>query len=52
MSMDRRDFAKTTAAAVAAGLLKDVAYQSRTPDFWNAMDMIGGPTVINTGRKA
>lgn len=25
------------------GLLKDVAYQSRTPDFWNAMDMIGGP---------
>ncbi len=26
-----------------AGLLKDVAYQSRTPDFWNAMDMIGGP---------
>ena len=25
------------------GLLKDVAYQARTPDFWNAMDMIGGP---------
>jgi TldD protein len=25
-----------------AGMLKDVAYQSRTPDFWNAMDMIGG----------
>ncbi|HEU5259815.1 MAG TPA: TldD/PmbA family protein [Gemmatimonadales bacterium] len=25
------------------GLLKDVAYQSRTADFWNAMDMIGGP---------
>ncbi len=24
------------------GLLKDVAYQMRTPDFWNAMDMIGG----------
>ena len=24
------------------GMLKDVAYQSRTPDFWNAMDMIGG----------
>jgi len=23
-------------------MLKDVAYQSRTPDFWNAMDMIGG----------
>jgi TldD protein len=25
------------------GQLKDVAYQMRTPDFWNAMDMIGGP---------
>jgi len=25
-----------------AGMLKDVAYQARTPDFWNAMDMIGG----------
>jgi TldD protein len=24
------------------GQLKDVAYQMRTPDFWNAMDMIGG----------
>ncbi len=24
------------------GMLKDVAYQIRTPDFWNAMDMIGG----------
>lgn len=24
------------------GMLKDVAYQARTPDFWNAMDMIGG----------
>ena len=24
------------------GLLKDVAYQIRTPDFWNSMDMIGG----------
>ena len=23
-------------------MLKDVAYQMRTPDFWNAMDMIGG----------
>lgn len=21
---------------------KDVAYQMRTPDFWNSMDMIGG----------
>ncbi|HEY8165625.1 MAG TPA: TldD/PmbA family protein [Gemmatimonadaceae bacterium] len=26
-----------------AGMLKDVAYQARTPDFWNSMDMIGGP---------
>jgi TldD protein len=25
------------------GQLKDVAYQIRTPDFWNSMDMIGGP---------
>jgi TldD protein len=25
------------------GMLKDVAYQSTTPVFWNAMDMIGGP---------
>jgi len=24
------------------GMLKDVAYQMRTPDFWNAMEMIGG----------
>ncbi|MGH7545815.1 MAG: TldD/PmbA family protein [Gemmatimonadota bacterium] len=26
-----------------AGMLKDVAYQARTPDFWNSMDRIGGP---------
>ena len=26
-----------------AGMLKDVAYQSSTPVFWNGMDMIGGP---------
>ncbi|HEX6057801.1 MAG TPA: TldD/PmbA family protein [Gemmatimonadaceae bacterium] len=26
-----------------AGMVKDFAYQSRTPDFWNSMDMIGGP---------
>jgi TldD protein len=24
------------------GMLKDVAYQMKTPDFWNSMDMIGG----------
>jgi TldD protein len=25
------------------GMLKDLAYQSNTPSFWSAMDMIGGP---------
>jgi TldD protein len=25
------------------GMLRDVAYQSTTPVFWNSMDMIGGP---------
>ena len=25
------------------GMLKDVAYQANTPEFWNSMDMIGGP---------
>jgi TldD protein len=25
-----------------AGMLKDVAYQIRTPDFWNGLDMLGG----------
>jgi TldD protein len=24
------------------GMLKDVAYQLRTPEFWNSMDMLGG----------
>jgi TldD protein len=24
-------------------MLRDVAYQARTPDFWNSMDLIGGP---------
>ena len=24
------------------GMLRDVAYQMRTPEFWNSMDMIGG----------
>jgi TldD protein len=32
-----------------AGLLKDVAYQLRTPDFWNAMDMIGGKSSYQLG---
>ncbi len=26
-----------------AGMLKDVTYQARAPEFWNSMDMIGGP---------
>jgi TldD protein len=31
------------------GQLKDVAYQMRTPDFWNAMDMIGGRSSYELG---
>ena len=31
------------------GLLTDVAYQLRTPDFWNAMDMIGGKSSYELG---
>jgi TldD protein len=31
------------------GQLKDVAYQMRTPDFWNAMDMIGGKSSYELG---
>jgi TldD protein len=26
-----------------AGMLKDVAYQGRTPEFWNSLDLLGGP---------
>jgi TldD protein len=32
-----------------AGMLKDVAYQIRTPDFWNSMDMIGGKSSYALG---
>lgn len=32
-----------------AGMLKDVAYQIRTPDFWNSMDMIGGKSSYTMG---
>ena len=32
-----------------AGMLKDVAYQMRTPDFWNAMTMIGGQKSYELG---
>jgi TldD protein len=31
------------------GMLKDVAYQMRTTDFWNAMDMIGGRATYELG---
>jgi TldD protein len=31
------------------GMLKDVAYQMRTPEFWGALDMIGGPKSYQLG---
>jgi TldD protein len=31
------------------GTLKDVAYQIRTPDFWNSLDMIGGKSSYTMG---
>ena len=31
------------------GMLKDVAYQMRTPEFWNSMDMIGGKKSYSLG---
>ncbi|MEO6209554.1 MAG: TldD/PmbA family protein [Gemmatimonadaceae bacterium] len=31
------------------GMLKDVAYQMRTPDFWNSLDMIGGQKSYQMG---
>ena len=31
------------------GMLKDVAYQIRTPDFWNSLDMIGGRSTYALG---
>ena len=31
------------------GQLKDVAYQIRTPDFWNSLDMIGGRSSYELG---
>ena len=34
------------------GMLKDVAYQIRTPDFWNSMDMIGGKAQLRARRLA
>jgi TldD protein len=32
-----------------AGMLKDVAYQLRTPEFWNSMDLIGGQSTYEIG---
>lgn len=31
------------------GMLRDVAYHGRTPEFWNAMDMLGGPRDYHLG---
>ena len=31
------------------GMLKDVAYQIRTPEFWASLDMIGGPKSYSMG---
>ena len=31
------------------GVLKDVAYQIRTPDFWNSLDMLGGKSSYEMG---
>jgi TldD protein len=32
-----------------AEMLKDVAYQMRTPEFWNSMDLIGGRSTYDVG---
>jgi TldD protein len=32
-----------------AGMLRDVAYQSRTTDFWGACDALGGPSTYQLG---
>jgi TldD protein len=31
------------------GLVRDVAFQGRTPEFWNALDMLGGPRTYELG---
>jgi TldD protein len=31
------------------GMLKDVAYQIRTPEFWNSVDLIGGESTYFLG---
>jgi TldD protein len=30
-------------------MLRDVAYQARTPDFWNSLAVIGGPSTYYVG---
>ncbi len=30
-------------------MLRDVAYQARTPNFWNSMALIGGPKTYKLG---
>jgi TldD protein len=30
-------------------MLKDVAYQMRTPEFWGGLDMVGGPKSYELG---
>ncbi len=32
-----------------AGMLKDVTYQARTPEFWNSMDLVGGQRSYRLG---
>lgn len=34
---------------VVAGMLRDVAYQGNTPEFWNSLDMLGGPRSYDLG---
>jgi len=31
------------------GMLRDVAYQMRTPEFWNSLDALGGPSTYQLG---
>jgi TldD protein len=32
-----------------AGMLRDAAYQIRTPEFWNSLDALGGPSTYELG---
>ena len=34
------------ASGKIVGMLKDVAYQANTPEFWNSLDMIGGKSIV------